>query len=214
MIKAYYKWLFAHKLFVIVGALVLLIGFSVASGSSKTSQTTKPTAKPPVARVKPMPAVKPAPAGPISDADKAKVVAILSDNDKHYADIFKQGQNILGTTQYSDGQAGLTAMEDPNSAASQYSAYQKNPNPCSDFSSNDAFKKADAYYNADNETNGIRSWQTDTSQFSSDLCQWVNKGVSWQISEITTAQLQTYADKVSQDLATLSKDVTYVQSNK
>lgn len=214
--KGLLKWFGAHK--ILAGVLVLIIFIvAVTNGSkssttnntntaSKNQQTSQATPK----KVEPAKSVS----GPISNADKAKVVAILSDNDNHYAAIFKQGQDILGTQQYPNGDAGLSAMDDPNSAASKYSAYQKNPNPCGDFSSNDAFKKADAYYNADNETNGIRSWQTDTSQFSSDLCQWVNKGVSWQISEITTAQLKTYADKVNQDLAVLAKDVSDVQNNK
>lgn len=212
--KAFYTWVLAHKLLTVVGSLVLIVGFAVATGSSKPTGAPKPSTKPPVAKVAPAPAVKKAAPGPISDADKAKVVAILSANNKHYTDIFKQGRDILGTTQYPDGQAGLAAMEDSNSAASKFSAYQKNPDPCRDFSSNQAFKQADAFYNADNETKGIQSWQTDSSQLNGDLCQWVSKAVSWQISSVTTVMLNTYVDKVNHDLAVLDNDVADVNSNK
>jgi hypothetical protein len=206
--------------YVIMGVIVLAIIFGVTSligshnGGAKTNtKAATVTQQPPKTTPKKPEVVQPSSA-PISDADRAKVVAILSDNNKHYADIFKQGQDILGTQQYPDGQAGLNAMEDPNSAASKFREYQKSPNPCGDFTSNDAFKKADAYYNANNETNGIRSWQNDSSPLSSDLCQWVHKAVDWQISSITTAQLKTYTDKVTQDLVVLANDVTDVQNNK
>ena len=65
----------------------------------------------------------------LSAADKAAVRSIFLGSVNHYASLLAQGQQILGTTQYPNAQAGLAAFSDPNSAASRFSAYQKNHNP-------------------------------------------------------------------------------------
>jgi len=54
-----------------------------------------------------------------------KAAQILTTATDHYAQVFAQGQQIVDTTQYSDGNAGLDALQDPNSAASKLSAWRQ-----------------------------------------------------------------------------------------
>lgn len=116
----------------------------------------------------------------------------------------------LGTTQYPSAVAGDNAFSDPNSAASRFSAYRKNPNPESDLSFLVAFKKADAFYTAANEPAAISTWRDDMDAVSTDLNEWVNLAVSWQIREHTTPQLRAAETKIERALAKARSDVAAV----
>jgi hypothetical protein len=146
----------------------------------------------------------------ITAGDKEKIRAILTASVSHYQHLLALGQQALGGVQYANATAGLNAFSDPNSAASRFSAYRKNPNPESDLSFLSAFKKADNFYTAANEPAAIGTWRDDMGTATSDLNEWVNLAVGWQIREKTTAQLQAAADKVTRDLAKAQADVTAV----
>lgn len=146
----------------------------------------------------------------ITATDKEKIRAILTASVSHYQHLLALGQQALGGVQYANATAGLNAFSDPNSAASRFSAYRKNPNPESDLSFLAAFKKADNFYTAANEPDAISTWRDDMGTATSDLNEWVNLAVGWQIREKTTAQLQAAADKVTRDLAKAQADVTAV----
>jgi len=146
----------------------------------------------------------------ITAADKEKIGAILTASVTHYQHLLALGQQALGGVQYANATAGLNAFNDPNSAASRFSAYRKNPNPESDLSFLAAFKKADNFYTAANEPDSISTWRDDMGTATSDLNEWVNLAVGWQIREKTTAQLQAAADKVTRDLARAQADVKAV----
>jgi hypothetical protein len=144
----------------------------------------------------------------ITAADKAKIRAILTASVSHYQHLLALGEEALGRVQYANATAGLNAFSDPNSAASRFRDYRKNPNPEADLSFLAAFKKADNFYTAANEPAAISTWRDDMGTATSDLSEWVNLAVGWQIREKTTAQLQSAADKVARDLAKAQADVT------
>ena len=73
-----------------------------------------------------------------------------------------------------------------------------------------AFKKADAFYTAANEPDSIGTWRDDMGTATSDLDEWINLAVGWQISEHTTAQLNADEAKVTRDLAKAQADVAAV----
>lgn len=146
----------------------------------------------------------------ITASEKAKIGAILTASVDHYQHLLTLGEQILGTTQYPSAVAGDNAFNDPNSAASRFGAYRKNPNPESDLSFLAAFKKADNYYTAANEPTAISTWRDDMDTVSTDLNEWVNLAVGWQIREKTTAQLQAAEAKVERDMAKARADVSAV----
>lgn len=144
----------------------------------------------------------------VTAADKGKIRSILTGSVDHYQHLLTLGAQILGTTQYATANAGLAAFSDPNSAASRFRDYRKNPNPESDLSFLAAFKKADNFYTAANEPAAISTWRDDMDTVSTDINEWVNLAVGWQIREKTTAQLQAAEAKIERDLAKARADVT------
>jgi hypothetical protein len=115
--------------------------------------------------------------------------------------MLSQGQQIIGPVPYPNANAGLAAFNDPNSAASRFSAYRKHPDPESDESYLAAFQRADHFFTAANEPQAIGTWRDDMGQAQSDLYRWVSDAVSWQINEISTSKLQADAAAVTADLA-------------
>lgn len=146
----------------------------------------------------------------LTAADKAHVRQILTVSVDHYASLLSLGEQALGSTQYADANAGLAAFNDPNSAASRFSAYRKKSNPEGDLSFLNAFKKADNYYTAANEPKAISTWRDDMNDASVALNEWVNFAVGWQIREHTTLQLQAAEHKVTAALAKARLDVANV----
>lgn len=150
----------------------------------------------------------------ITASDKAKISAILITSVDHYQHLLTLGEQILGTTQYATAMAGDNAFNDPNSAASRFSSYRKNPNPENDLSFLTAFKKADNFYTAANEPAAISTWRDDMDTVSADLNEWINVAVSWQIREKTTAQLDAGEAKVERALARARADVSAVTAGR
>lgn len=145
-----------------------------------------------------------------SAPDKVKVAAILSVSVDHYAQLFASGKAALGTTQYPNASAGLKAFDDPNSAASKFSNFRKSDNLQNDLSYLDAFKQADSYYTAANEPDAIGTWRDDMTNLTGDLYKWVDDAASWQISEISSAQLKADEQKVNADFAAAKSDVAAI----
>jgi hypothetical protein len=139
-------------------------------------------------------------------SERAHVRAILLASIGHYAAELDQGVRILGSQPYPNASAGLTAMDNPTSAAARFRDYRQHPNPESDLSFLQAFSKADHYFTAANEPTAISDWRDDMNQAQSDLAQWVTIGVDWQISEASTAKLHAAASKVRTDLAKARAD--------
>ncbi|HZT16886.1 MAG TPA: hypothetical protein VFA19_13150 [Gaiellaceae bacterium] len=146
----------------------------------------------------------------LTAADKAHVQQILTASVDHYANLLSLGEQALGSTQYANANTGLAAFNDPNSAASRFSAYRKKSNPEGDLSFLNSFKKADNYYSAANEPKAISTWRDDMNDASVALNEWVNLAVGWQIREHTTLQLQAAEHKVTDALAKARLDIAKV----
>ncbi len=146
----------------------------------------------------------------VTAATKARVREILTSSVDHYAHLLALGEQALGSTQYANATVGLAAFNDPNSAASRFRDYRKKSDPEGDLSFLNAFKKADGYYTAANEPNSIGTWRDDMSLVGSDLSEWVNVAVAWQIREHTTAQLQAAEHKFEAALAKARRDIADV----
>ncbi len=66
------------------------------------------------------PAITPTvPAEKITAETLAKAAEILSERTEHYAGLFEQGREILGTKPYANAYEGLAALDDPNSRAAK-----------------------------------------------------------------------------------------------
>lgn len=146
----------------------------------------------------------------LTASDKAHVRQVLTASVDHYANLLSLGEQALGTTQYANANAGLSAFNDPNSAASRFSVYRKKSNPEGDLTFLSAFKKADSYYTAANEPKAIAEWQNDMNDASVALNEWVNVAVGWQIREHTTLQLQAAEQKVTAALAKARLNIAQV----
>jgi hypothetical protein len=149
----------------------------------------------------------------LTASDKAAVRSILLDSVNHYATLLREGQQSLGSTQYLSAMAGVAAFNNPNSAASKFSAYRKHPDPATDLSYLKAFQKADHYFTAANEPAAIRDWQTVMSNAQSKLSVWVNDAVSWQIKQVSAAKLDADAARVEQGLAKAKADALKASSS-
>ena len=152
----------------------------------------------------------PVPGQPRQTVDIAQVKAFLNNGTSYYTQLFKTGQQALGTTQYADAYAGLDALNDPSSAASKWAAFN------SKLVSTDYTSMAtDAYNNASNlytDANvdvppSIGDWYADINDAYSDIGAWAKDATSWQISEIGTSQLNSDAQKFQQDIAAANADV-------
>lgn len=150
------------------------------------------------------------PTQPQQTVDVAQVKAFLNNGTSYYVQLFKNGQQALGTAQYADAYAGLAALNDPSSAASKWAAFN------SKFVSSDyASTATDAYNNASNlytDVNvdipsAIGDWYADINDAYSDIGAWAKDATSWQISEISTSQLNSDAQKFQQDIAAANADI-------
>lgn len=148
----------------------------------------------------------------LTAADNASVRSILLGSVNHYAALLYEAKQILGTTQYPSGEAGLRAFTDANSAASRFSAYRKNPDPEKDLSFLQAFSKADHYFVAANEPVAMGEWRDTMSNAQAALYAWVQDAVSWQIKEISTTKLDAAASRVEERLAKAKADAVKASS--
>jgi hypothetical protein len=75
----------------------------------------------------------------------------------------------------------------------------------------DAFGKADAFYNADNEpTAALTAWENDIGDLQAAISRWVEVAVSWQIRTKSDADLQGAASAVNAKLALIRADIAAV----
>jgi hypothetical protein len=212
------------------GVFVLLLIIGIIVGPSKvpnlaaTNNAASLSNTPSAAPVAPLPSsAQPAPASPpapapaviptvASQADRGAAASILTVAGAHYRNVFTQGRVIAGTTQYAGGMAGLSAMEDPNSAAARFRDWRQSTRIEQDVSSYiEAFKQADAHFTADNEPQAIGSWQDDIAAAQADISRWVSIATSYQIGQKTLGDLDQAAAKVNADFAKVDKDVSAVR---
>ena len=150
----------------------------------------------------------------LSPAQKTQVQAVLQANIDHYAQLLAAGKAALGTTSYSDANAGLAAFNDPNSSASQFRDWRSQSKAEQDVSYLEAFKQANDIYLAvmgsssgpvtkwENDTStALTNWQDDIGNVQADLAQWVQVAAGWQISSKTGADLAAAEQKVNSDLS-------------
>ena len=213
----------SKKALVIATPFILLILLSIAlhSGTS-TLDAVNVTKHEAVAPQRPV--TKTAPTATTSDSStqssnpssqsqkltadqKQQVSADLNNGLTHYVDTWHQGEQILGTTQYADANAGLVAMDDPNSAAAKFSAWRQSSSIEGDVTTYlTAFKSADAFYNADNEPQAISSYRDDLGTLQADISTWVNDAVGWQIQTTSSATM-------AKDVQTINNDINQVKSD-
>lgn len=147
-------------------------------------------------------------------ADRNAAYTILTASVAHYRQVFAQGRQVIGTTQYPDGQTGLAAMDDPTSAAARFRDWRASTKIEQDLSSQTAFAQADKNFTADNEPPSISTWQDDMGNLSSDIIKWVDVATSYQISSASQADLDQAAAKVTADLTKANADAAAVQDGK
>lgn len=144
---------------------------------------------------------------------RERVRAILTANVDHYAKLLAAGEQALGSTQYTNADAGLAAFNDPDSAASKFRDYQggQGGGPTNDLSFIDAFRQADSYYTAaDEPTSAITAWRNDISNAQAGFNQFTTVGTGWQISQYTTAQLRSAERQIADDLAKARRDIAEI----
>jgi hypothetical protein len=140
--------------------------------------------------------------------DKQKVAAILSASTNHYASLLSAGKVALGTTQYADANAGLNALNDPDSNARQLGSFRRNTCLKNDPGANaiSAYQQADNLYSG-TSPDALGNWNEDINNAASDICLWAGDAVSWQIKEVLATKLQADEQKVAGDLAKARADI-------
>lgn len=143
-----------------------------------------------------------------SAPDKQKAATILSASTDHYVSLLSAGKAALGTTQYADANAGLQALNDPSSAASQLGSFRTNTCLKNDPGANaiSAYQEADNLYSG-TSPDALGNWNEDINNAASDICLWAGDAVSWQIKEISTAKLHADEQKIADDLTKARSDV-------
>ncbi|MEI6843014.1 MAG: hypothetical protein WCK48_00670 [bacterium] len=143
-----------------------------------------------------------------SAPDKQKVAAILSASTDHYVSLLSSAKTVLGTTQYADANAGLKALNDPSSAASQLGSFRTNTCLKNDPGTNamSAYQEADNLYSG-TSPDALGNWNEDINNAASDICLWAGDAVSWQIKEVTTTKLRADEQKVTDDITKARADI-------
>ena len=177
--------------------LLLIIGLNTPKPIKQTQQSV-PTQNPVVVATS-------------STPDKQKVAAILSASTDHYLSLLNAGKTALGTTQYADANAGLKALNDPNSNASQLGSFRTNTCLKNDPGANaiSAYQEADNLFSG-SSPDALGNWNEDVNNAASDICLWAGDAVSWQIKEISTAKLHADEQKVSEDIAKAQLDIKQI----
>jgi len=131
----------------------------------------------------------------ITAAQKLQVQQTLQAAMDHYSTEFAAGQTALshkGTNDFYDWRHSTNIEQDVQTYL-------------------DAFKKADANYNADNEpTTAITNWMNDMGTAQADISLWVQVAVSWQIGEKTDADLAAAVAVVNKDFDAVRADLAQV----
>ena len=155
-----------------------------------------------------VPVQNPVAAATSSTPDKQKITTILSASTDHYASLLSAGKVALGTTQYADANAGLKALNDPSSTASQLGSFRTNTCLKNDPGANaiSAYQEADNLYSG-TSPDALGNWNEDVNNAASDICLWTGDAVSWQIKEGPVTKLHADEQKVVGDLAKARADI-------
>lgn len=145
----------------------------------------------------------------VNAEDLAKAADILSANTEHYAKLFRQGKEILGTKPYPNAYAGLAALDDPSSRASKFLKF--NNSMSSDMSFGEAFKEAYAFFTVDNAPDSITKWQEDMMDVATYLSSWSQAGVSWQVDGAKAPKLHELEGKFNAAIAKAKADVAFLR---
>jgi cytoskeletal protein RodZ len=141
--------------------------------------------------------------------NKAKAIDLLATSTNFYLSLLQQGQEAIGTQQYPDATTALYALNNDNtSPASKLSNFN------SQFANNsyDSYKKAldaaDKLYYHGATPDALVGWKLDMGQADGDLRLWGTEASSWQIQEISSAQLDVFTQRVQKGLANALGDIT------
>jgi hypothetical protein len=199
-----------HKTWTSVGAAMLIV-MSVAAGCAATPSGQPSTALPAVPTLQPSGASTYLAPASVSAHASAILKAALG----HYVKVFTQGKAIVGTTQYPNAAARLTALQNPKSVASRFVAWRKSSGIQQDLATyTDAFRQADAGFNAADEPVSISNWLRDAGTLQSDIGQWINVVVSYQKSAASRKALRAATATVKADIITAQHDVGQVRRGK
>jgi hypothetical protein len=174
---------------------------------SSTPMATATSALTPAASATPASA---ATARMLSAAEISQVQSILTASLKHYQDAFAAGRKALGTTQYVDAVAGIAAMDEPTSSAARFRDWRTSSQIDQDISYLDAFDQAEALYAPGSGPAALQDWQNDMGDLTGDIGQWVALAVSWQINQVSDADLVDAAKAVTDAFALVQADVSAV----
>jgi len=177
----------------VTGVIVFLVVFFGHASPPESSTVTTQSAS-----VRPTPTATTVPM-------KQSPVSILTASTDHYAQLLVQGKAILGTTQYSSAAQGTSALHDPNSPASKFSAFHNANCVTSDPGAN----AMDAYRQASDVSSSaaLDLWSEHTNNAASDFCLWAQDTVDWEIGKVSSTQLHADEQKVTADLAKARIDI-------
>jgi hypothetical protein len=195
----------------LAGVMVLLAGFAAIGGfdgsaKAATSQGSAGAASGGGA------ARQPGPSTPTTTipADPAKATKLLQASTQHYADLFAQGQKIVGEKRYADQKAYGEAFANPKSAAALFAAYRTKPNPEADSTYSAAFAEAGKAFGSTAPPAVLGQWSADMVKVKTDLSAWVGTAVQYQSSAASQGDLDSAAAKVTADLAAAKADAALV----
>ena len=195
---------------IVIAFITLFIVSAVIAGIASSinhTSNTKPTTTSKSSNQQTQPAKPSTQPQKLTAEQKQQVSTDLNNGLAHYVDTWHQGEQVLGTTQYADSNAGLAAMDDPNSAAAKFSAWRQSSNIERDVTTYlNAFKSADHFYTAANEPQAISSYQDDMGTLQADISTWVTDAVGWQIQTTSNATM-------TKDVQTINNDINQVKSD-
>jgi hypothetical protein len=192
---------------ILFGSLTF-VSMVIAAATMPPDPTTKITAAAKSSTTTPT-QNKPTSTHVVSATDRAQLAKGLTDSTNFYQGLISQGQQILGTTPYPDAEAGLAALDDPNSMASKWSAFNQSAMSTDYFHDHatPAYNAAVDAYGSSSYPASLDDWHNDMNQAESDFHEWVQKATSWTDSEITSDQLAVYANTFQQDLVKARSDI-------
>jgi hypothetical protein len=189
------------------GTMVLLAGFAAIGGFDGTAKAaTSQSAGGAAGGGAAVHPGSPATSTTAIPADPAKAAKLVQSSTQHYADLFAQGQKIVGHTRYGDQKAYGEAFADPKSAASLLAAYRTKPNPEADSSYSAAFADAGKAFGSTEPPAVLGTWSKDMVKVKTDLSAWVETAVQYQSGGAGQSDLDAAASKVTADLAAAKQD--------
>lgn len=195
-------------LIIAISTLPKTTNLASTNTSSKTPTQPQTTQQTPPTQPSQPKTLNPQPQKLTAD-QKQQVSTDLNNGLAHYVDTWHQGEQILGTTQYADANAGLAAIDDPNTAAAKFSVWRQYTKIEQDVTTYlNAFKSADAFYNATNEPDAISNYRDDLGTLQADISKWVSDAVGWQIQTTNNATMAKDVQTINNDISQVKSDIT------